>query len=235
MKINTLAPTLILALAVTAFSPNAVADYTIRCESTNHNYNTCPISTSGYVRVERQLSKHNKNKCIRGRNWDFNKREIWVDGNCKAEFLVEERYNYNNKRHKSSSSDAGKAVAAIAGIAILGAILGSQDKDHKDYNNYTTKYESDNYYGSRHTSYVPGWATGEFRGYNNEYSADVRMTINSDGRMNGNTGGGNIHGYFNDGQLHVGNISFDVTRTPQGFETRQHGDYRNTVRYHRVR
>lgn len=232
MKIHTL----VLALAATTFAPVALGDYTIRCESTNHNYKTCPIRTSGYVRVERQLSKHKDNKCQRGRNWDFNKREIWVDGNCKAEFLVEESYNYkNNNRGSSSSKDAGKAVAAIAGIAILGAILSSQDKNSKDYNNYNTKYDSDNYYGSRHTSYVPGWASGKFRGYNNEYSAEVAMKINSDGRMNGTAGGGNIHGYFNDGKLHIGNITFDVTRTPQGFETRQHGDYRNTVRYHRVR
>lgn len=231
MKINQTFPALLVVLAAGTFSATAFADYTIRCISDHKLYQTCRIDNSGYVRLERQLS-HSKG-CVKGRSWDFNRREIWVDNGCKAEFMVEEGYKHNNSNH-SSSHDAGKAVAAIAGIAILGAILNSQDKDNSNSNNFGTKYDSDNYYGSRHTSYVPGWATGKFRGYNNQYSSEVSMNIHEDGRVDASADGQRIHGYYNDDQVHIGNFTFDITRTPHGFETRQHGDYRNTVRYIRV-
>ena len=234
MKFSKALPTLIFAVAAGSFTPNVYADYSIRCESNNKEYNTCRVSNSGYVRLERELS-HSKG-CQQGRSWDFNRRQIWVDKGCKAEFTVEDRYSYNNSKHhdSSSSSDAGKAVAAIAGIAILGAILGSDDKNNNSHNDYSTKYDSDNYDGSRHTSYMPGWVTGDFRGYNNQYSSEVSMSIHEDGRVNATVDGEKIHGYYNDDQIHLGNYTFDVSRTPHGFETRQHGDYRNTVRYHRT-
>jgi len=233
MKLTKTLPILVFAVAAGSFTPNAFADYTIRCESNNKEYQTCKINNSGYVRLERQLS-HSKS-CEKGRSWDFNRRQIWVDKGCKAEFTVEDRYGYSkDKHHGSSSSDAGKAVAAIAGIAILGAILGNEDKDSSSSNNYSTKYDSDNYYGSRHTSYMPSWIIGDFRGYNNQYSTEVSMNIHEDGRVNTMVNGERIHGYYNDDQIHVGNYIFDVSRTPHGFETRQHGDYRNTVRYHRT-
>ncbi len=233
MKSNHLLATLLITAVAATHSPAANADYTIKCESHKDRYKTCSLRESGYVRIERQISKAS---CRKGRDWDFNRREIWVDNNCKAKFTVERKYNNynyyndNRKRKHKSDNDAGKAIAAVAGIAILGALLNGKDSD-----NYSTKYDSENYYGSRHSSYVPGWAVGKFRGYNNEYGVEVSMKIDSDGRISAVTNGESIYGYYNDSGVHFGGMTFDISRTPQGFETRQHGDYRNTVRYHRVR
>jgi len=232
MKIKQILPSLLFAIAAGSFTPNAFADYTIRCESFNKDYKSCRVSNPGYVRLKRTLSK--SQNCTQGRSWDYNNREIWVDDGCKAEFIIEDRYDHrNNNKHNSSSSDAGKAVAAIAGIAILGAILGNKNGD-KDNHDYNSKYDSDRYYGSRHTSYVPDWAIGKFRGYNEKYGSEVTMKISEDGRVSANANGEKIHGYYNDDRLHIGEFTFDISRNPNGFETRQHGDYRNTVRYYRV-
>ncbi len=241
MKFSATIPMLALAVAATTISPDAFADYTVKCESFQKNYKTCKLNKyHGYVRLERKL--RNSKSCVKGRTWDFNRREIWVDEGCKAEFFVEtpygynknnNNYNYDSGRKSSSSSDAGKAVAAIAGIAILGALLGDKDGKYDD-DYYSTKYDSDNYYGSRHNSYVPGWAKGKFRGYNEQYGEPVSMKIDSEGKVKVNAGGQSMYGYYNDDKIHIGNITFDVVRTPRGFETRQHGDFRNTVRYSRA-
>jgi hypothetical protein len=43
------------------------------------------VRTGGDVRVARQLSE---TPCRRGENWGFDRRGIWVDKGCAAEFLV---------------------------------------------------------------------------------------------------------------------------------------------------
>ena len=120
----------------------------------------------------------------------------------------------------------GKATGAIAGIAILGALANEADKHHK--------YKDDNYYGGRHSSYVPGWMVGKFRGYNDQYNKDVVMTIKSDGQVTSKVGGTRVSGFINNDELHIGSYVFDITRASNGFYTNQHGDRSNEVKYHRV-
>lgn len=61
-----------------------VSDF-IRCESNNGRSNHCPANTRRGVELVRQLSR---SPCIRGQNWGWNERGIWVSGGCRAEFRV---------------------------------------------------------------------------------------------------------------------------------------------------
>ncbi|OEU50249.1 MAG: hypothetical protein BA866_10525 [Desulfobulbaceae bacterium S5133MH15] len=199
------------------FSVAAVADTQITCKSDNYHHKSCKLAGPGHVRLSKQISKE---KCRQGKNWDYDRRNIWVDDGCAAKFSVK----YNEKH--SSSSDVGKAIGAIAGIAILGALANEADKHDK--------HKDDNYHGGRHSSYVPGWMIGKFRGYNDQYDADVVMTIKSDGQVSAKTGGSRVSGFINNDELHMGSTVFDITRTSNGFYTNQHGDRSNEVKYHRV-
>ncbi|MCL4762994.1 MAG: DUF3011 domain-containing protein [Burkholderiales bacterium] len=221
----------VLAIA-TAAAPMAHADYTITCGSVGGRYNTCRLTDAGYVTLVKQISGA---RCDQGRSWDYDRREIWVDHGCEAEFRVEQ---WSHRRgHDAggtgnsttgSSHDAEVAAAVIAGAAILGAL--ASNKDHQDDH----KYRDPSYYGPRHTSYVPGWMVGRFRGWNPLYGAEVVMTIRNDGRMTAIANGKEINGYINDAQLHVGPVIFDIDQTREGFVTSQKGERHNEVRYRRM-
>jgi len=220
-----------LVLALVA-APGAHADYNITCGSEGGRHKTCALREPGYVSLVRQISGA---RCEQGRSWDYDRREIWVDNGCEAEFRVEQwSHRRGNEGSSSASSgdasshDAAVAAAVVAGAAILGAL--ASNKDHQD----DYKYRDPNYYGPRHTSYVPGWMVGTFRGYNPMYGSEVVMTIRPDGRMNANANGQAINGYINDEQLHVGPVIFDIDQTREGFITSQKGDRHNEVRYRRI-
>lgn len=223
-------PRALVLFATLAVAPMVHADYTINCASEGGRHNTCTLREPGYVTLVRQISGA---RCEQGRSWDYDRREIWVDRGCEAEFRVEtwsQPYGTSSASQGSGSSANSAVVAAgvIAGAAILGALV--NNKDHQD----DYKYRDQNYYGPRHTSYVPGWMIGTFRGYNPMYGAEVKMTIRPDGRMAAISSGQTINGYVNDGQLHVGNVIFDIDQTRDGFVTSQKGDRHNEVRYHRT-
>ena len=195
-------------------------DY-VTCESRNDRYQSCPISTSAYVTLDRQLSS---TSCVQGRSWDYNRREIWVDDGCRATFRV----HTSSSGHHEGNKDAKVAAGVLIGAAILGAIAANADK--KD-----DKYDDDRYQGPRHTSYVPGWMIGTFEGYNPMYNSDVTLTIDSDGRARARSGGQTVNGWINDGRLNVGNTTFDIDQSRDGLVTSQVGDRHNEVRYRRVR
>ncbi len=58
----------------------------VRCESRDGRSQHCPARTGGGVELVRQLSR---SECIRGRNWGWDERGIWVSGGCRAEFRTE--------------------------------------------------------------------------------------------------------------------------------------------------
>ena len=199
-------------------APSVQADEFVSCESADSRYRSCTLPNAGFVTLERQLSK---TACRQGRTWDYNRREIWVDDGCRAEFRV-------HSNRPSDRNDARVAAGVVIGAAILGALAHNADRDQSRYND--TRYE-----GARHTSYVPGWMIGTFDGYNALHNAQVSMTISDDGRMSARANGQMLYGWINDDLLHVGDEIFHIDQTREGFVTSQVGDRENEVRYRRVR
>jgi Protein of unknown function (DUF3011) len=72
-----------VALVATA-APAAKAQ-TITCASENGKRNYCPVDTRGGVQLVRQRSDA---RCTQGYSWGFDKRGIWVDRGCRADFVV---------------------------------------------------------------------------------------------------------------------------------------------------
>jgi Protein of unknown function (DUF3011) len=219
--------TSLLALGSLSWPMQARADYTVNCESRNNSYQRCPISQAGYVRLSRNLSRSD---CVKGRNWDFDRREIWVDDGCRAQFTVSTS-SYSN--HGGGSSDGAKVAGALVGLAVLGAIV--NNNQHKN----DTRYRDDSYQGSRHSSYVPGWMVGTFEGYNPQYGASITLTIDNDGQARASTrgrdGSDRFDGWITNQELHFGESVFDVNQTRDGFTTSEVGDHYNQVHYRRVR
>lgn len=55
------------------------------CESQNNTRHRCDVDTEFGVRISRVLSR---NECIEGRSWGYDRRGIWVNSGCRAEFVV---------------------------------------------------------------------------------------------------------------------------------------------------
>ncbi len=203
----------------------AQADYDVTCESHDYKYKTCRLSESGKVRLKRQISS---TACDKGRTWDFNGREVWVDDGCAAEFTVDTR------SHGAHDKTGAKVAGAVVGLALLGAL--AHEASHADDHRYNKdhRYNDDTYQGSRHSSHVPRWMRGTFRGYNGMYGKEVTLTIDGDGEVSGTVGDLSLKGYVNDEKLHFGTATFDVDQTRDGFVTSQTGDRDNEVKYRRV-
>lgn len=60
---------------------------TFRCESKSQQRQWCSerIGKREHVEVRRQLSNA---PCAYGRSWGVDRREVWVDGGCRADFVV---------------------------------------------------------------------------------------------------------------------------------------------------
>lgn len=193
----------------------------IRCESKNYRHTVCGLPDHGYVSISRQISG---TRCVQGRNWDYNWREVWVDDGCAAEFRIELREH--GSRH--SGDDKDKAAAAVAALAILGAVAVAADsKDHRDADEGRDRGRVG------HASYVPRWMVGDFKGYNDQARAEVLITIESDGRVRAKSGDIRLTGYVNDRRIYIGDTAFEVERTDVGFNTTQVGRWSNRVSYRR--
>ncbi|KAB8198140.1 DUF3011 domain-containing protein [Lysobacter maris] len=221
-----------LGIAALAWSTAALADYRVTCESRDNRYQRCPLNQPGYVTMHRQLSNA---RCRKGRDWDYDRREVWVDDGCRAEFNVA-TYGHEHRRgssHGGSSrhddhKDAKVAAGVLVGAAVLGALIHNANK-------HDAKYDDEGYQGARHNSYVPAWMVGTFTGYNPIHNASIRMTISRDGEMTAVADGQTLRGWVNGGELHVGSEVFTISQSRDGFVTSQVGDRHNQVHYHRTR
>ena len=221
MKTVPLAWICCVGLLVGTTSPALFADQTIRCESHKHAYNMCRVDTHGYVYLSRELSKGH---CVQGRTWDYDRRGIWVDDNCKGEFVIESRHHTDD--HKDHHGK--EAVAAAAAIALIAAATAAAShNDHQD------RYHDEGYHRGGHSSYLPNWMIGSFKGYNLQFGATVRLRIDDDGRAVANVEGQRVQGYVNDGRLYIGDAEFDIERAGDGFNTVQRGNRSNRVHYER--
>ena len=70
------------------YSGGGVGNYggqIIYCASDDMRRHTCPINTSGGVRMVQQKSDA---QCVQGQTWGYNNNGIWVDRGCRADFEV---------------------------------------------------------------------------------------------------------------------------------------------------
>ncbi len=220
-------------------STQTLASERITCESKNHNYNHCRVDTDNRVKLKKQLSNA---PCIEGQTWGYDKKGVWVDQGCKAEFKVGKDDNNNS----SGIGGLGAAAAGGGALAILGALIGGGGSSDNAANNppATSNYPSDNSgYSSNAPNYpynqqgsaVPDWAIGTFRGNNSQYNTDIELTINPNGQVSGYAGNEQVQGYYRNNQIQIGNLTLQIQPENQGFRTTQAGNPRSQVRYFRVR
>ena len=69
--------------------------YNIYCASDNGGRNVCPTDTRGGVQLIRQRSD---SPCDFGRTWGYDRRGIWVDRGCRADFQIGGGGNGGNLR-----------------------------------------------------------------------------------------------------------------------------------------
>ena len=162
------------------FAAAAVQAATVTCESTNNEYNSCPVNTNGGVRLSQQLSSKG---CWENDTWGFDRNKIWVDRGCRAQFQVGA-----NATSTASKGDA-LAAAAVVGIAAAAIIASSQHDDHHNKNknsNYNNSYNNnyDNRYDGRYDSRYDD----DYRNYENSrygyngYGGDPRRTFTCESR-----------------------------------------------------
>jgi hypothetical protein len=105
---------LLAFIAVACFVPSRVAaqrggssQQRITCSSNNGNRNWCDIGNSRDVRLVRQISG---SACIRDNTWGVDRRGLWVDRGCRAEFAVVNNNNSpgNSWRTVTCSSNNGR-------------------------------------------------------------------------------------------------------------------------------
>lgn len=165
-----------------------LADSIVRCESSGYRYQHCRADTGGGVTVDRQLSH---TSCRQGDNWGYDRRGIWVNKGCGAEFRV--------RSGGSSNSNALKAGAAIAGIAIVAALAARNSNS-----------------GNQNAD-VASWAVGTFRAYDSYERANVEMTILPGGSVSGTAANHDFSGHLRGDQLEAGRTTFRISQQGNGF------------------
>jgi hypothetical protein len=147
-----------LILMVPAAPVFAASTKTITCDSRDFERVRCDISNKS-VRLKRQLSV---SSCREGRDWGYDKRGVWVDNGCEAEFEVTQ----------DSGLSGGEAAAAILiGGLLLGALaMGNDDK--KAPPTETTSAAT-----------PPNWAVGGFRGRNPSTQKNEELTVEKNGQV----------------------------------------------------
>jgi len=194
-----LAPSLMMPMA-------AQASQTIRCQSDNYRYRYCRVDTDYRVRLERQFSKTH---CRQGDTWGFDRRGVWVDRGCDAEFRVGSGSGRDDDKGNNKALAVG---AAIAGVAILAAIANRNDKGGD----------------------VASWAVGRFQGYDERERANVDLTILPGGSVSGSAGRHEFTGRLEGDRLGAGRYTFRIERSSNGFLAKDDRDDRHRVYFRRT-
>lgn len=65
--------------------PEATAAYVMNCSSNDGGRRFCPADTRRGATLVRQISQ---SPCIQGQTWGWDRRGVWVDRGCRADFRV---------------------------------------------------------------------------------------------------------------------------------------------------
>lgn len=197
---------LVAAIGLPAL-PAQAGERRIRCESgRGGRYRECRVDTDGRVQLVREFSNR---RCQQWRTWGYDRRGVWVDGGCRAEFRV---------GRDGDGVGAGTVIGIIAGAAILAAILASQDDDH-----------------DRDTVRPPSWAEGRYRGFSPKENVDFDIVIARDGTVTGSANDQRLSGYTaSEDRLFLGQAEFRVRRESWGFSATHRDDAENVIYFRRV-
>lgn len=172
-------------------APAYAATKTITCDSRDFDRVRCDISNKS-VRLKRQLSA---SSCREGRDWGYDKRGVWVDNGCEAEFEVTQE----------SGLSGGEAAAAILlGGLLLGAL--AMDNDDKKPPQSASS-----------AAPPPKWAVGGFRGKNPTTKRNEDLTVEKNGQIKIIRQGQTFAGqWLNEQQLSLQNELFRIERIGGG-------------------
>ncbi len=94
-RIRLMASLLLVALVL---APSAAFAERMRCASVDYRYTLCRTDREPVrVRIDRRYSKR---PCVEGRSWGYNRRGIWVDHGCDADFEFRQRGDRDRDRYR---------------------------------------------------------------------------------------------------------------------------------------
>jgi hypothetical protein len=144
-------------------------------------------------------------RCRLGDNWGYDSRGVWVDRGCQAVFRV------------GRDGGSGKAAAVVGGVAaaaIIAAAIASSKSHHDDP--------------------VESWAVGTFRGYDEQESRDVELTVVPGGSVTGTAGDASFSGRWEKDRLQLGQFRFRVERSGNGFKAVDESNSAHSVQFRRI-
>ena len=101
--------TTFIAVAVLMVAASAVAQSTVRCESSDGRYVECRTGMLDNVTLSRTL---NDSSCVQGQTWGFRNNVIWVDRGCRAEFITGNGGGWGNGGNGGGGNNSGTIYCA---------------------------------------------------------------------------------------------------------------------------
>lgn len=243
-RIRRIFSTLIFAvLSLHLLVPPAYADRSVVCGSQNYRYRFCRVDTENGVYLSREFSKRS---CQQGRSWGSDRRGIWVDNGCRAEFVIREQRHSKNK-----GSNLGTAMGVLGGVAILGAILGSQSGQQSappprisssPFGGYSNSTQSGSNSSNSHSGYdgygdfgAPVWAVGKFASYNDRFRQGSTLNVYPSGQVVLLQGQTRTEGFYYDDQIRLdGGTMLNVFQDGSGIKLENRDQRGETIYFRRI-
>jgi hypothetical protein len=104
MRIRGFLVMVLAIIALMAMAARPARAQSITCSSDNGKRNYCGVNTNGGVSMVRQRSG---SACTQGYSWGYDRRGIWVDHGCRADFVVNS--NAGNRPGRPGFGNGGPA------------------------------------------------------------------------------------------------------------------------------
>ena len=91
----------LIVTSLAVFVPRSVAQ-TISCSSDDGKRHYCSAGGSGRARLVKQRSE---SACTEGYSWGSDRRGVWVDHGCRADFAIEEGRGWDRDRDRDRDRD----------------------------------------------------------------------------------------------------------------------------------